>query len=128
MERAGLGQSGQEPGAGAAGTQSVYSQMQRSRPSGCAFYMVPPGHNRHAHGRSAQEHGAIWKKTLDTIAADGLLKQILYVDLCNEFPLDIWAPFLPKGTLRASPFGTTGWATRLLCSALRTRICLTRSR
>ena len=56
--------------------------------------------------RSAEDHGAIWKKTLDTIAADGLLPHILYVDLCNEFPLDIWAPFLPKGTLRASPFGT----------------------
>ncbi len=55
---------------------------------------------------SAEDHGAIWKKTLDTIAADNLLQHILYVDLCNEFPLDIWAPFLPKGTLRASAFGT----------------------
>jgi len=56
--------------------------------------------------RSAQNHGAIWRKSLDTIAADGLLQHILYVDLCNEFPLDIWAPFLPKGTTRASAFGT----------------------
>jgi hypothetical protein len=56
--------------------------------------------------RSAADHGAIWKATLDTIAADGLLNNLLYVDLCNEFPLDIWAPFLPKGTLRASAFGT----------------------
>lgn len=56
--------------------------------------------------RTAEDHGTIWKKTLDTIAADGLLPHILYVDLCNEFPLDIWAPFLPKGTRRASPFGT----------------------
>jgi len=55
---------------------------------------------------SAQDHGTMWRKTLDTIAADGLLKHILYVDLCNEFPLDIWAPFLPKGTLRASALGT----------------------
>jgi sugar-binding cellulase-like protein len=55
---------------------------------------------------SAQEHGAIWKKTLDTIAGAGLLKHLLYVDLCNEFPLDIWAPFFRKDTLRASKFGT----------------------
>jgi hypothetical protein len=58
------------------------------------------------HIRSAADHGAIWKATLDTIAADGLVSNLLYVDLCNEFPLDIWAPFLPKGTLRASTFGT----------------------
>jgi Sugar-binding cellulase-like len=57
---------------------------------------------------SAADHGNIWKKTLDSIAAEGLLKHLLYVDLCNEFPLDIWAPFLPKGTQRASSFGT-GW-------------------
>ena len=30
--------------------------------------------------------GEAWKATLDSIAADGLLKHILYVDLCNEFP------------------------------------------
>ncbi len=54
---------------------------------------------------SAEEHGRIWKATLDSIAADGLLKYLLYVDLCNEFALDIWAPFVPKGMLRASPRG-----------------------
>ncbi|MFL6353194.1 MAG: cellulase-like family protein [Bryobacteraceae bacterium] len=56
--------------------------------------------------RTAEDHGNIWKKTLDSIASDGLLKHLLYVDLCNEFPLDVWAPFLPKGTLRASAAGT----------------------
>ncbi len=54
---------------------------------------------------SPEQHGEIWKKTLDSIAADGLLSSVLYVDLCNEFPLDIWAPFVPKGMLRASPRG-----------------------
>jgi hypothetical protein len=57
--------------------------------------------------RTAEDHGSIWKKTLDSIAADGLLKHLLYVDLCNEFPLDVWAPFLPKGTLRATAQGTS---------------------
>jgi hypothetical protein len=53
-----------------------------------------------------EDHGRIWQKTLATIDAAGLLDHILYVDLCNEFPLDIWAPFVPKGMLRASAQGT----------------------
>ena len=36
----------------------------------------------------------IWIASLDSIAAAGLLDAILYVDFCNEYPLDIWAPFL----------------------------------
>lgn len=48
---------------------------------------------------------AIWKSTLDSIAADGLLKHIYYVDLCNEWPLDVWAPFYPIGLKRATPEG-----------------------
>jgi hypothetical protein len=55
--------------------------------------------------RTPEEHGHIWKVTLDSIAAEKLTNHLLYVDLCNEFPLDIWAPFLPKHTLRASPEG-----------------------
>ncbi len=34
-----------------------------------------------------------WIKTLDSIAKDGLLDNILYVDLCNEWPGDIWCPY-----------------------------------
>jgi hypothetical protein len=35
----------------------------------------------------------IWVKTLDSIARDNLLDAIFYVDLCNEWPGDLWAPF-----------------------------------
>ncbi len=56
--------------------------------------------------RGPEDFGGIWKKTLESVAQAGLLDSILYVDLCNEYPLDVWAPFLPKGTLRASPLGT----------------------
>ena len=49
--------------------------------------------------------GTAWTRTLDTIAADGLLDHVLYVDLCNEFPLDVWAPFFPPRTPRHSPEG-----------------------
>ena len=56
--------------------------------------------------RGPEDFGGIWKKTVDGVAQAGLLDGILYVDLCNEYPLDVWSPFLPKGTLRASPLGT----------------------
>lgn len=49
-----------------------------------------------------EDHGRIWKATLDSIAQAGLLPHLLYVDLCNEWPLDVWAPFLPKGFKRDS--------------------------
>ncbi len=58
--------------------------------------------------RNPEDHGRIWKVTLDSIAQDGLLPHILYVDLCNEWPLDVWAPFLPKGFKRTSA-ENAGW-------------------
>jgi len=42
---------------------------------------------------SAEKHAEIWLKTLQTIEKDGLLDTIFYVDLCNEWPGDIWAPY-----------------------------------
>ncbi len=36
----------------------------------------------------------LWKLTLDSIAREGLLDHIWYVDLCNEYPLPLWAPWL----------------------------------
>lgn len=60
---------------------------------------------------SPQELGEIWVKTLEAIEQEGLLDTVLYVDLCNEFPLTCWAPFLLKATgepwvQRASVEGT----------------------
>lgn len=34
-----------------------------------------------------------WLKTLQSIEADGLLDTVLFVDLCNEWPGNLWAPF-----------------------------------
>lgn len=39
---------------------------------------------------------AVWKTTLDTIRAAGLLDSILYVDICNEYPFKEWTQFLMK--------------------------------
>ncbi len=46
---------------------------------------------------SPRKHAEIWKKTLDTMADAGLLDTILYVDLCNEWPFNTWAPFYQPG-------------------------------
>jgi hypothetical protein len=43
--------------------------------------------------RSGRIHGEQWVRTLDIIAAADLLDSILWVDLCNEWPLDCWAPY-----------------------------------
>jgi hypothetical protein len=40
-----------------------------------------------------QHHARIWESTLSRIENAGLLDTVLYVDLCNEWPLDVWAPF-----------------------------------
>ncbi|NQU85653.1 MAG: cellulase [Mariniphaga sp.] len=41
---------------------------------------------------SADKMAEIWQKTLESIPED-LKNTILYVDLCNEWPGDIWAPY-----------------------------------
>lgn len=38
----------------------------------------------------------IWAVTLDVLAREGLRDDLLWVDLCNEFPLAMWAPFVPR--------------------------------
>lgn len=40
-----------------------------------------------------EKMAAIWIQTLRSIQKAGLLDNILYVDLCNEWPGDLWAPF-----------------------------------
>jgi hypothetical protein len=42
---------------------------------------------------SPRAHANIWLSVLDHIGRAGLLDSILYLDLCNEWPLNCWAPF-----------------------------------
>jgi sugar phosphate isomerase/epimerase len=42
---------------------------------------------------SAKVMGDMWNATLSGIEKAGLLNSLLYVDLCNEWPGDIWCPF-----------------------------------
>jgi sugar phosphate isomerase/epimerase len=47
---------------------------------------------------NAGKMAEIWIKAIESIAKDGLLDAILYVDLCNEWPGDMWAPFFTNET------------------------------
>jgi hypothetical protein len=44
--------------------------------------------------RTPEDQGRIWVDTLQHIESAGLLDTIIYVDLCNEFPMSLWAPYL----------------------------------
>jgi hypothetical protein len=45
---------------------------------------------------SPEVHADQWVRTLDILRDAGLLDAILYVDLCNEWPGQDWAPFAPE--------------------------------
>lgn len=42
---------------------------------------------------TAKTHADQWIGVLDDLAEEGLIEHLIYVDLCNEWPLPIWAPF-----------------------------------
>lgn len=63
--------------------------------------------------KSPQEMGRIWKVTLDTIKESGLLDNLLYVDLCNEFPIAPWTPYIHPEIRRNSAQGKE-WMTGAL--------------
>lgn len=44
--------------------------------------------------RTPEDHAAVWVNLLDRLRSAGLLDAVIYVDLCNEFPIKTWAPFL----------------------------------
>ena len=44
--------------------------------------------------KTVSDQARIWVETLRHIEAAGLLDAILYVDLCNEFPLPVWSPYI----------------------------------
>lgn len=51
--------------------------------------------------RTPEDQARIWVDTLGHLDRAGLLDSILYVDLCNEFAADIWAPYVYTGGLAA---------------------------
>lgn len=64
-----------------------------------------------------------WIDTLRLIDRAGLLDTILYVDLCNEFPGDFWAPYFQNDT----PWMTWScWHTECAMAYMRASISLVR--
>ena len=64
-----------------------------------------------------------WIDTLRLIANAGLMDTILYVDLCNEFPGDFWAPYFRNDP----PWMTWScWHTNAAMDYMRTAIALVR--
>ena len=68
-----------------------------------------------------------WIDTLRLIANAGLMDTILYVDLCNEFPGDFWAPYFRNDPPWMTWSCWTICARRLRSSAKNTLICPTAS-
>jgi hypothetical protein len=68
---------------------------------------------------TARRHGEIWRRTLELIEGAGLLDQILYVDLCNEWPLKVWAPFFNNGKA-----GEDAWSAEASTAWMRESIAL----
>ena len=68
--------------------------MSRTWPAGGPVKLVSPRSRRQPHAALPPEKlGLAWQQTLQHIDAANLLDTILYVDLCNEFPLHVWAPY-----------------------------------
>ncbi len=52
--------------------------------------------------KTPKDYARIWKAVLELIEQSGLLDNIAWVDLCNEFPLSVWAPEAFKEITRAT--------------------------
>jgi sugar phosphate isomerase/epimerase len=63
-------------------------------------------------------HADLWIRTLDLIEREGLADTVLYVDLCNEFPGEFWAPFFRQDTGVSSWNADTDRAFAWMTSAL----------
>jgi hypothetical protein len=77
------------------------------------------------HIATARAHAKVWIKTLELIEREGLLDLLLYVDLCNEWPQQRWAPFFrgPSGSCVGDDWRcaeSLAWM-RDACSELRAR-------
>jgi hypothetical protein len=73
---------------------------------------------------SPQAFAGIWIDTLRSIKRDGLMDALLWVDLCNEWPGDIWAPYF-----RNDPPELTwgGWHTAVSMNWMQRSIALVRA-
>jgi len=74
--------------------------------------------------KTAADMARIWIRTLELLQSEGLVENLLYVDLCNEWPGPHWAPFF----LNDPPELTWGgWHSERSLAYLRESISLVRS-
>ncbi|MGF1453516.1 MAG: cellulase-like family protein [Opitutales bacterium] len=79
-----------------------------------AWFQDDPEHVR-LHIPSPEAHARIWCETLKHLERAGLFDAILFVDLCNEWPLNIWAPFFNlKGDRKWHDAASQAWMRRAL--------------
>lgn len=63
----------------------------------------------------------VWSATLDHVVAAGLADAIYFVDLGNEFPLPVWAPYMYRAGTRATMLSReSSWVKRWLNDSVRT--------
>lgn len=65
-----------------------------------------------------------WIAVLRLLEKEGVLDQILYVDLCNEWPGDIWAPYFKNDPIDA---GWSAWNTEASMEYMRKAVSCIRS-
>ncbi len=65
---------------------------QRDISVGLSSWFIPDSAGRHRQVCTPLDFVRVWDETLSLIDNEGLIGLIKWVDLCNEFPLDLWAP------------------------------------
>ncbi len=93
--------------------QFIAKCAERGLKIGLSTWFREDSENHRMQVKTPEDMGRIWKVTLDTIKEAGLLEHILYVDLCNEFPIAPWTPYIKPEIRRNSPQGKE-WMTGAL--------------
>ncbi|MBC8008616.1 MAG: cellulase [Burkholderiales bacterium] len=74
--------------------------------------------------RTAADMARIWIRTLELLQREGLTDDLLYVDLCNEWPGTHWAPFFVN---EPPELTWGGWHSERSLSFMRESIALVRA-
>lgn len=91
--------------------EDLVAFMQKCRARGISVglstWFVPDTTHRRLLVRTPADFARVWNETLSVVEDAGLLDTVRWVDLCNEFPLDVWAPGAAEhifGSSVSSPF------------------------
>jgi hypothetical protein len=83
-------------------TEFIKKCRERGLPAGLSTWFQNDTSGRRLAIASPRAHAGVWLATLEHIECAGLLDTLLYLDLCNEWPLACWAPFF-KNTAGVNP-------------------------